>query len=266
MTNLEGEINYRLLKAQVSQQCLKTIDKSVKSYIKSIKDWSKHKEKYRGMPKLPNYKKDYNLLVFTNQCSSIKNGNIKFTKDLSIRIPQYDKYKDCFFGFQQVRVLPQNDNTLVIEIVYEKECINEELDNTKFASIDLGVDNIATAIFDEDETLIYNGKPIKSVNQFANKLIAKCKSELEKINKKKIRIDYQKWLVNKNFRTAYKTRWRQFVKIFKNLLMLMKDTTNIWRWLITDKFRIFPDITLMAKIKPIWSISPIFYIVIPFWI
>lgn len=25
--NLEGEINYRLLKAQVSQQCLKTLDK-----------------------------------------------------------------------------------------------------------------------------------------------------------------------------------------------------------------------------------------------
>ena len=200
MTNLEGEINYRLLKAQVSQQCLKTIDKSVKSYIKSIKDWSKHKEKYRGMPKLPNYKKDYNLLVFTNQCSSIKNGNIKFTKDLSIRIPQYDKYKDCFFGFQQVRVLPQNDNTLVIEIVYEKECINEELDNTKFASIDLGVDNIATAIFDEDETLIYNGKPIKSVNQFANKLIAKCKSELEKINKKKISKRIRKIYYKRNAR------------------------------------------------------------------
>src|SRR5574344_1308782 len=48
MVNLEGKINYRLLKAQVSQQCLKIIDKGVKSYIKSIKDWSKHKEKYRG--------------------------------------------------------------------------------------------------------------------------------------------------------------------------------------------------------------------------
>ena len=200
MVNLEGKINYRLLKAQVSQQCLKIIDKGVKSYIKSIKDWSKHKEKYRGMPKLPNYKKDYNLLVFTNQCCSIKNGNIRFTNDLSIRIPQYDKYKDCFFKFQQVRVLPQKDDTLIIEIVYEKECRNEELDNTKFASIDLGVDNIATAIFDKNETLIYNGKPIKSVNQFANKLIAKYKSELEKINKKKLSKRIRKIYSKRNVR------------------------------------------------------------------
>ena len=45
--NLEGEINYRKLKAQVSQQCLKTLDKSIKGYAKSIKDWSKNKEKYK---------------------------------------------------------------------------------------------------------------------------------------------------------------------------------------------------------------------------
>lgn len=53
--NLEGEINYKLLKAQVAQQCLKQLDKNVKSYVKSIKDWKKHKEKYRGMPHFPSY-------------------------------------------------------------------------------------------------------------------------------------------------------------------------------------------------------------------
>lgn len=39
--NLENEINYRKLKAQVSQQCLKVLDKNIKSYIKSIKDYFK---------------------------------------------------------------------------------------------------------------------------------------------------------------------------------------------------------------------------------
>ena len=37
--NLNGEINYRKLKAQVSQQILKILDKDLKSYYKSIKDW-----------------------------------------------------------------------------------------------------------------------------------------------------------------------------------------------------------------------------------
>ena len=38
--NLEGTINYRLLKAQVSQQCIRNIDKDIKSYVRSIKNWS----------------------------------------------------------------------------------------------------------------------------------------------------------------------------------------------------------------------------------
>ena len=37
--NLEGEINYRLMpKAQSAQQCLKVLDKSLKSYFKAVKD------------------------------------------------------------------------------------------------------------------------------------------------------------------------------------------------------------------------------------
>ena len=56
--NLEGEINYRLMpKAQSAQQCLKVLDKSLKSYFKAVKDWAKHRDKYKGKPMLPQYKK-----------------------------------------------------------------------------------------------------------------------------------------------------------------------------------------------------------------
>lgn len=47
--NLDGECNYRLLKAQCSQQILRVLDKSIKAYCKSIKDWKKHPEKYKAM-------------------------------------------------------------------------------------------------------------------------------------------------------------------------------------------------------------------------
>ena len=60
--NLEGNVNYRMLKAQVSQQCLRILDKNISSYIKSVKDWSKNKEKYKGMPKMSSYKKKYNSI------------------------------------------------------------------------------------------------------------------------------------------------------------------------------------------------------------
>lgn len=67
-TNLEGEINYKKLKAQTSQQILKVLNSNWKSYFASIRDWGKNKLKYKGMPKLPGYKKkDYDNLYFTNQ-------------------------------------------------------------------------------------------------------------------------------------------------------------------------------------------------------
>lgn len=183
---LEGEINYKLIKAQVSQQCLKNLDKNIKSYIRAIKDWSKNKSKYNGIPKFPKYKKKYNLLIYTNQCSSIKNGYIFLAKDLIIKIPQYSKFENKLSNFQQIRILPKANHTLDIEIVYEcNNVFNIKLDKTKYTSIDLGVDNVATVIFDENETILYNGKQLKSKNQFVNKVIARHKSELEKKNKSK---------------------------------------------------------------------------------
>ena len=57
VTNLEGECNYKLLKSQCSQQILRVLDKNMKAYCKSIKDWKKHPEKYKAMPQMPHYRK-----------------------------------------------------------------------------------------------------------------------------------------------------------------------------------------------------------------
>ena len=73
---MKEQENYKLLPATASQQVLRKINDDFNSYFKSIKDWKKNSSKYKGMPKLPNYKKDYNNLIYTNQSSSIKNGYI----------------------------------------------------------------------------------------------------------------------------------------------------------------------------------------------
>ena len=183
--NAEGEINYRKLKAQVSQQCLKVLDKSVKGYVKSIKDWSKHKEKYKGMPKLPSYKKKdgYNQLIYPNQSSSIKDGKIFFSRELSISIPQWDEYKDKLKDFQQIRVNPKSGYT-EIEIVYNYQTYNESVDQKRFASIDLGLGTLVTMVTDFSEPIIYSGRQIKSKNQFFNKRISLLKSIAETNNNK----------------------------------------------------------------------------------
>ena len=184
--NLEGEINYRKLKSQVSQQCLKLIDKNLKSYFKSIKDWSKNKTKYKGRPHLPNYlpKNGMFQLIYPNQSCSIKGGKIYFSKDLSVSIPQWEKFSSVLKNFKQIRVNPKNEYT-EIEIVYETELENYDLDKSRYSSIDLGLDNLVTMVTDFSEPIIYSGKQIKSKNQYFNKTLSERKSVLEKENKKK---------------------------------------------------------------------------------
>lgn len=177
--NLDNEINYRLLKAQVSQQCLRQLDKNIKSYVKSIKDYSKNKSKYNGCPKFPKYKKEVNQLIYTNQCASIKNGYIRLSSDIHIKIPQYDKYMERLSKFQQIRINSQLDKTLECEIIYIDDSFsNVNLDKDKYASIDLGVDNLATLICDDNRPILYNGRQVKSKNQFFNKEISRLKSKL----------------------------------------------------------------------------------------
>ena len=184
--NLEGEINYRKLKSQVSQQCLKLIDKNLKSYFKSIKDWSKNKTKYKGRPHLPNYlpKNGMFQLIYTNQSCSIKGGKIYFSKDLSVSIPQWEKFSSVLKNFKQIRVNPKNEYT-EIEIVYETELENYDLDKSRYSSIDLGIDNLVTMVTDFSEPIIYSGKQLKSKNRYFNKTLSERKSVLEKENKKK---------------------------------------------------------------------------------
>ena len=182
--NLDGDINYRLLKAQCSQQVLRILDKNIKSYYKSVQDYKKNTNKYKGKPGLPNYKKrgsEFNL-YYPNQSCKIKDGKIILSKDLSISIPQYEKYSDLIKDFKQIRIKPLSCG-YKIEIIYEvKDTEVSKGRKEKVTSIDLGIDNLATLI-SEDFAVLFSGKFVKSYNQLFNKTLAKLNSikDLQKI-------------------------------------------------------------------------------------
>lgn len=182
--NLDGDINYRLLKAQCSQQVLRILDKNIKGYYKSVQDYKKNPNKYKEKPGLPNYKKrgsEFNL-YYTNQSCKIKDGRIILSKDLSISIPQYEKYSDLIKDFKQIRIKPLACG-YKIEIIYEVK--NTEVSKgreEKVASIDLGIDNLVTLV-SEDFAVLFSGKFVKSHNKLFNKTLAKLNSikDLQKI-------------------------------------------------------------------------------------
>ena len=174
--NLDGLCNYKLLNSQCSQQILRVLDKRIKAYCKSIKDWNAHKDKYKAMPRMPHYRKRGGMfnLYYTNQSCTVKDCVIRLAKDLSVRIPQWEKYGGSIKSFCQVRLIPGSRN-IKVEIIYDKEIKKVDVDKTKYAAIDLGLDNLATMVTAED-CVIWSGKYLKSYNNHFNKTLSHLQS------------------------------------------------------------------------------------------
>lgn len=217
LLNLEGDINYYKLKTQTSQQLLMLLCKNYKSFFKS-------EEKGKKPPQFRK-KKSKNILIYTNQNSSIRDNIIKFSRDLHIKLPQDLN----FTQYNQIRVIPKY-NYYEIEIVYEKDIQNLDLDYEKYSSIDLGVKFIAS-LWTKNSTLLINGVDTKAINQFYNKVSAKNKSsnkddtlnQIYRHNWMKDKLHkISRFIVNQlvkenigNLVIGYNKEWKQGVKIGK---------------------------------------------------
>lgn len=186
----DNQTDYRALPAQCSQQIINLLEKNWKSFFKSIKDWKKNPNRYRGRPKLPRYKKKdgYNVLIITSQQIGNKltqNGYLKLPKEIDLKI----KTRIQLEHIKQVRIVPEA-TCFKCEIVYEKEIVkNENLKIENKISIDLGVNNLATMLINDEafSSCIINGRPLKSINQFYNKKLAKLHSFAENKSSKRIK-------------------------------------------------------------------------------
>ena len=168
------QVDYRALPAQTSQQIIKLLFKNWKSFFKANKDYKKNPKKYKGRPKLPKYKdkvKGRNVVLFTGQQCRLKGGFVHFPK--GIIEPLRTKVDNVI----QVRLVPQA-TCYIIEVVYKKEIqVYENLKKENMLGIDLGVNNLATCMNNVGKRpFIINGKPVKSINQYSNKLKAKFMS------------------------------------------------------------------------------------------
>ena len=201
--------------AQSAQQILRFLDKNWTSFFKSIKDWSKHKNKYLGRPKLPKYKSKNGreILIMTNQNVRLKNNVLYFPKTFNgFTIQPHFINRTDFISFQQVRFLSRNKH-IVIEIVYNIEIPDLLNDNGRYLSIDIGVDNLSTITNNFNEApVIINGKGLKSINQYYNKLLAHYKSVTKMLNKKDYSNKQNKLTIKRNAKiTDYLHKTSRFI-------------------------------------------------------
>ena len=184
----EKDFDYYNLPTKVSQQILKILDKNWTSFFKSIREYKKNPDKFKGRPALPKYKhktKGRNILVYTIQAISskeLRNGCVKLSgSNLMVKTRKQD--------IQQVRVIPRVDG-YIFEIVYKKkEVVNEKLDPSKIAGADIGLNNLMTVTSNQKglRPLLINGKPLKAMNQYYNKKKATLQSFVGDRTSRKIR-------------------------------------------------------------------------------
>ena len=206
---MQSSDSYKALPAKVSQQVLMQLHHDWDSFFKARDTYEEDPSKFLGRPKLPKYKhktEGRNMLVYTIQAISRGKMGLKrgFIKPSMLAISVQTKQKDV----DQVRIVPRK-GFYVVEVVYEKEVKQAPVNPTLYAGVDIGMNNLVALTSNKPgfQSVVVNGRPVKSVNQFYNKRKAELQKQLghtgttqrmeRMTNKRNRRIDHYMHTVSK---------------------------------------------------------------------
>ena len=187
----EKKKEYYALPVKVSQQVLRSVDKNFKGFFGSLRP-EKVKGKKKSIPKYLDKVKGRFIATFTIQAISKRGLNKGIIKFSGIECELKTKINPLCID--QVRIIPRN-GYYKVEVVYTAQEKKQKEDNRRYAAIDLGVNNLATVSSNVVKPYIINGKPLKSINQYANKKVAQLQQEIDttKNNNRKTNLKEQKY-------------------------------------------------------------------------
>lgn len=184
-TLLKNSPNYKALNSNMAQQILKEVDGSFKSFFGLLKLTKQGKYAFRDC-KLPHYlpKDGYATLVIGfvrlngNKLILPFSNNFKKThKAVEITIPPVLLDKKV----KEIRIIPKaGARFFEIQYTYESECIQRNLNKNNALALDLGINNLVTAVSNSVKTFIIDGRKLKSINQWFNKENARLQSIKDK--------------------------------------------------------------------------------------
>ena len=175
--------DYRALPSAVSQQVCKQVYLNYMSFFSLVK-----KDPKARMPKYLHKTKGRNRLSFTKNVISkpnIRNGIIKLTGlNCTFKLPSYIDYKTV----QQIDIIKTRNRTIKILVMYSVPKVPLKKDNGRVLGVDLGLNNLMSVVSNTNDfkPRIYNGKPLKAINQFCNKTVSNLKSLSKNIITEKI--------------------------------------------------------------------------------
>ena len=181
---LKNSENYKKLNSNMAQQILKEVDESFKSFFALLK-LAKNGQ-YNGKIKLPNYldKDGFTTLVigFVRLKDDMlivpySNSFKKTHQEVKVKLPSVLKDKKI----KEIRIIPkQHSRYFEIQYIYEVKEIQRELNENNVLGIDLGIDNLCTCVTNTGASFIIDGRKLKSINQYYNKINAKLQSIKDK--------------------------------------------------------------------------------------
>lgn len=184
-TLLKNSPNYKALNSNMAQQILKEVDGSFKSFFGLLKLAKQGKYAFRDC-KLPHYlpKDGYATLVIgfvrlngNKLMIPFSNSFKKTHKAVEITIPPVLLDKKV----KEIRIIPKADARFFeIQYTYEAECIQRNLNKNNALALDLGINNLVTAVSNSGKTFIIDGRKLKSINQWFNKENARLQSIKDK--------------------------------------------------------------------------------------
>ena len=165
---LKSSDNYRTLNSNMAQQILKVVDGSFKSFFGLLKKAKQGKHALKDC-RLPRYlpKDGYTTLVIgfvrlkgNKLILPYSNSFKKTHKAVEITIPPILLDKKV----KEIRIIPKADARFFeIQYIYEDECIQRNLNTTNALALDLGINNLVTAVSSKGETFIIDGRRLKSI-------------------------------------------------------------------------------------------------------
>ena len=198
---LKNSKNYNKLNSNMAQQILKEVDGSFKSFFALLNLAKNGQYNFKDI-KLPKYlaKDGFTTLVigFVRLKDDIlivpySNSFKKTHQEVKIKLPPVLKDKKI----KEIRIIPkQHSRYFEIQYIYKVEEVQRELNKNNALGIDLGIDNLCTCVTNFGASFIIDGKKLKSINQYYNKMNATLQSikDKQKIKRTTLR---QKRIVGK---------------------------------------------------------------------
>ena len=184
-TLLKNSSNYKALNSNMAQQILKEVDGSFKSFFGLLKLAKQGKYAFKDC-KLPRYlpKDGYTTLVIgfvrlngNKLMLPFSNSFKKTHKPVEITIPPILVDKKI----KEIRIMPKSSARFFeIQYIYEAECIQRNLNKNHALALDLGINNLVTAVTSNGRSFIIDGRRLKSINQWFNKENARLQSIKDK--------------------------------------------------------------------------------------